>query len=374
MRVLVALLLCVALDANAIVRRHDRNDATYVARAKGLDAVVNMNLPRGAGTLIAPEWVLTAKHVTELIKLPHDVTAGGERVAIKRMIPHPKIDLALVQLATPAKARPAALYTARDEEGKEIVVAGPGFSGDGLTGPVDRDGVLRAATNRIDRALENWLRFRFDAPPEGTELEGISGPGDSGGPAFLDGKLAGVSSGQDDRATGKEGVYGVDEYYVRVSSYLDWIRVTMRGPLSCADVEAFHQFDFFIGDWSQQNLQGREVGRTRVEPVAGGCGLQETTTNPPEYAATAFHYFDPAAATWRQTYLDSRGEPTLWTGGFEGERLVYLREGAARVRSTFIRETADRVRQLFERSSDEGKTWMREWEGFYVRRTATATP
>ena len=61
MRVLVALLLCVALDANAIVRRHDRNDATYVARAKGLDAVVNMNLPRGAGTLIAPEWILTQR-------------------------------------------------------------------------------------------------------------------------------------------------------------------------------------------------------------------------------------------------------------------------------------------------------------------------
>lgn len=59
-------------------------------------------------------------------------------------------------------------------------------------------------------------------------LEGISGPGDSGGPAFLeiDGVifLAGVSSWQDNRAQGgRQGVYGVLEYYARVSSYVGWI-------------------------------------------------------------------------------------------------------------------------------------------------------
>ena len=370
MRTRALLLLALfALETQAIVRRHDREDARYLANARGLNAVVDMNLPRGAGTLIVPDWVLTAAHVTAIIRLPHEVLVGGQRVAIRRMVVYPggregRHDIALVQLATPVSVTPIALYTARDEEGKEIVVAGPGFSGDGVRGPVERDGVMRAGTNRVDRVAENWLRFRFDAPPDGTELEGISGPGDSGGPALIDGKIAGVSSGQDDRATGKEGVYGVEEYYVRVSSYLDWIAATMRGDPPCSAVPDFHRLDFFVGEWSQQNLKGREVGRTRVERIAGGCGLQETTTNPPAYAATAFHYFDPAAATWRQTYLDTRGEPTLWTGKFEGERLVYTREG---FRSTFTRESDDRVRQLFERSTDGGKTWAVEWEGFYVR-------
>ena len=63
-------------------------------------------------------------------------------------------------------------------------------------------------------------------------MEGISGPGDSGGPAFIfvagKGYLAGISSGQSTRATkGKEGVYGVREYYVRVSSYVNWISTTI---------------------------------------------------------------------------------------------------------------------------------------------------
>ena len=58
-------------------------------------------------------------------------------------------------------------------------------------------------------------------------------PGDSGGPALLekDGTLliAGISSGQDNRAQGKEGVYGVLEYYTRVSAYAQWIDETIAG-------------------------------------------------------------------------------------------------------------------------------------------------
>ena len=39
-----------------------------------------------------------------------------------------------------------------------------------------------------------------------------------------------MSSGQDTRATeGREGLYGVTEFYTRVSSYLDWIDDTTGG-------------------------------------------------------------------------------------------------------------------------------------------------
>jgi hypothetical protein len=34
----------------------------------------------------------------------------------------------------------------------------------------------------FDEANDYWLKFRFDAPPDGTFLEGVAGNGDSGGP------------------------------------------------------------------------------------------------------------------------------------------------------------------------------------------------
>ena len=98
-----------------------------------------------------------------------------------------------------------------------------------LTGARGSDRTLRRATNQIDEANAYWLKFRFDAPPEGTFFEGVCGRGDSGGPAFIldDHRflLAGVSSWQ--QVGGRPlGTYGCIEHYSRVSCFIHWIRST----------------------------------------------------------------------------------------------------------------------------------------------------
>jgi hypothetical protein len=236
--IIALLVLLFASPTFAIVRRHDRDDARYETLAKGQTAVVDLQLPGGAGTLIAPTWVVTAAHAAKLFKTPHRVKIDGHEYDVVRSVLYPdgdvgRDDIALIELASPVKnVTPATIYEKRDESpGMTVMFAGRGFSGDGITGPNVRDGKMRAATNTVHEIKKNWLTFVFDAPPAGTDLEGISGPGDSGGPAFTTegGKtyLVGISSAQDSRATGKEGVYGVTEYYVRVSSYTEWLRNTM---------------------------------------------------------------------------------------------------------------------------------------------------
>lgn len=232
-----------------IIRRHDVADSAYLLAAARIKGLVHIDLSAkpevgdGEGTLVAPQWVLTAAHIAEVVKLGHHVSAGGERVAVDRICMHPgrnetpPRDIALFHLAAPVRAeQPVPLYRASDELDKLIWVVGYGDTGDGVTGPTLSDRRIRAATNRVDEVRPTWLIFAFDAPgtPRATPLEGISGPGDSGGPAYIEVQgqpyIAGVSSRQDIGPTnGKEGRYSVREMYTRISTHAAWIDSTMAG-------------------------------------------------------------------------------------------------------------------------------------------------
>jgi len=228
----------------AIVTRHDTDPAAHRALAERFPSLVHLNLPDGEAVLIEPSWVLTAAHVGIEVQPGHTLTIAGRDVAAAAVFIHPAWDdgphdLALIRLAEPvAHVEPVRPYRERDEVGQVIYLVGAGHGGNGLSGPDGIPGELRAATNRVDEASDDWLKFRFDDPREAdsaaTALEGVSGPGDSGGPAYVERGgiqyVAGISSGQGTRATGgREGVYGVTEFYTRVSSDYEWIRGTLDG-------------------------------------------------------------------------------------------------------------------------------------------------
>ncbi|MEL7354390.1 MAG: trypsin-like serine protease [Cyanobacteria bacterium J06560_5] len=198
----------------------------------------------GMGTLISPTWILTAAHVATELSPESTLKFLAAPYAIQQIVIHPDFvnwgddnwgdshqvaqnDIALIALTKPVRnVEPISLYSKTDELKKSMTFLGSGDFGNGLIGPDSVDAKLRQATNRVEEMNDEWLVFKFDAPPEGTDLEGISGPGDSGGPALLpvdDGwAIAGISAGQDSQGLG-EGYYGVWEYYTRVSQYLDWI-------------------------------------------------------------------------------------------------------------------------------------------------------
>lgn len=258
-RPLLALaLLMSAMPARAIVIRHDVSAALYRTDEARFPFLFTLYRTRAGhrdciATLIAPQWAITASHCTQdaafvsALHAPargYQVKIAGHTMLIDRVVRYepetggPRIDLALLHLAKPVThVRPIAIYRYGDELGRIVLLPGWGGFGNGAEGLKAPDGLFRVAENRIDAVRDGRLVWAFDDPRSALgralPLEGISGPGDSGGPALVmttrGWAIVGVSSGQ--RTLGRpEGVYGVEEVYMRLSERLPWIEQVTGAP------------------------------------------------------------------------------------------------------------------------------------------------
>lgn len=232
---LVCSLMVFSLSASAIVIRHDVDDKKYLADPADFPPLATFYVDGAHGTLIKPDWIVTAAHATFCISAGSYVAVRNGYYEVESVYVHKDYqpgqshDIALIKLAKPAlDVTPAVLYEPADEHGKITWFIGTGGTGNGLTGQtVDNNqngGVLRKAGNKIEYAEGPLLKFKFDRGDAALPFEGVSGGGDSGGPAYatVAGKtyLFGVSSRVEGGETGK---YGVAEVYSRVSYFKPWI-------------------------------------------------------------------------------------------------------------------------------------------------------
>ncbi|WP_158884081.1 trypsin-like serine protease [Rhodanobacter sp. L36] len=259
---LCLVLLVLSFSAGAVVIRDDVSDAKYRVPDSELPALADIPM-EGQGVLIDPQWVATAAHaVTWQSGGVNEVTINHvprhvERVVLYpgyQKLPQPLIDkavktgdatqiiaflsasndVALLKLSEPVTdVAPIAMYRSGDEMGKTIKIVGKGATGTGSRGqdvPGGHRTALRRAFNKITGVQDQWLSYTFHKPPSALPLEGISGDGDSGGPALIQVKgqwqVAGLVSwkrGKDNAILLHPGSYGQTNYNVRLSHYANWI-------------------------------------------------------------------------------------------------------------------------------------------------------
>ena len=212
---------------------------------KEFTSVCKVGVKGGDGTLIEKNWVLTAGHVAEGMFNRSNGNLSvyfenGEEYKVKHVFLHPKFepmglfDLALLELENQVlNISPTKIYLESNELNQQIILAGHGDKRQ-TDGSWIKDGKLRAYTNIVDEVNDTHIVFDYDSPENNpTENEGTSGPGDSGGPAFIKTEnalyIAGISSMGEPGLNGPT-TYGAIEHFVRVSKFQNWILETIKNP------------------------------------------------------------------------------------------------------------------------------------------------
>lgn len=258
------------------------------ASGTGYDGVVRVavNGSYGSGVLLYDgRAVLTVAHLfahgSTGATVRFDTTAGEQTLAAASVSVHASYDavnnnndLALVWLSgtVPQTANRYDLFRSSNEVGQAFTLVGYGTPGTGAAGEDGSysGGPLRLkAGNQFDAdaiSLKTWLGTGMGwTPAAGTQLvadfdngsaaqdalgqliyssglgqgqsEGLNSRGDSGGPAFINGQLAGIASYTASLARGSQhpdidsvsnSSYGEIGFWQRVSHYQQWIDQSLR--------------------------------------------------------------------------------------------------------------------------------------------------
>lgn len=179
------------------------------------------------GVLIAPEWILTAKHCVDKQEAFSEVTLGEtpestDSIEVDNVVNNDKVDLSLLHLNTPSAAKPLKISSHTVKSPTPGVVYGWGDVDDqGLPKQAEK---LAADTAQIQPKVETNSAVPGMKTQRATLNSGQSTYGDSGSPFIINGKVYGILS---------QGVIHDDEQkttdtvlYTLISPYGKWINET----------------------------------------------------------------------------------------------------------------------------------------------------
>lgn len=152
-----------------------------------------------------------------------------------------------------------------------------------------------------------------------------------------------------------------------------------RKITSCHDDPAFHEMDFWLGEWTVK-AGTRVVGTNRIEKILKGCAVVEHWTAEDGSQGNSLFYYDSNTQAWKQVWVT---ESAYAPGGLKEKTLVErLNGGGLRFQGEITRPDGEiyldrttltpnfdgTVRQWIQISTDGGEMWTTVFDATYERK------
>jgi hypothetical protein len=148
----------------------------------------------------------------------------------------------------------------------------------------------------------------------------------------------------------------------------------------CSD-PVYRQFDFWLGEWEAFTVNGKKAGDSKISMILDSCVILEEWTSATvqqgiRYAGKSYNTYNMVEKKWQQYWLDNTGGVTAYFNGrFEQDKMILETvptkqpdSSVKMLKMTFYNLGPDKVRQFGQSSSDQGKTWITDFDLEYRRK------
>jgi hypothetical protein len=166
--------------------------------------------------------------------------------------------------------------------------------------------------------------------------------------------------------------------FISVFSLSYKIAYSQTDEKPCAHPEA-SRLDFWVGEWNAEWTDGEgkiQYGQNIITKTLGGCVIEENfSTGDKSFIGKSFSVYYSAKQTWQQTWVDNSGGYLDFTGGMDGEKMIFWRKAINKagkeimMRMVFYEISGNSFLWNWESSQDDGKTWSLLWKIKYIRKS-----
>ncbi len=143
---------------------------------------------------------------------------------------------------------------------------------------------------------------------------------------------------------------------------------------ACAANAPSRQLDYWVGDWVVTNPEGAGNSSSKVHLALNECVVIEEWGDHKGHDGENIFAYSQADEGWRGMFFDNRGHVHVFVEGKVESGAAEFRgpsrgpHGEATLNRIRLRRLApDRLEQTWEKSTDNGRTWARQFRLEYAR-------